>query len=253
VPGLAQELNSPAPPVLAEQAVRAPGASCLEPAPLITLDQYQGPFQKVVGVFYETLDRKSVHEPHYKAGALLCSLETKDKFALFIHDAFDPLSFMTAGFFAGLDQAQNNDPSYGQGAAGYGKRFGADFTDQTTLRFFTDFAYPTIFSEDPRYYRLAHGSTRQRFFHAVGHTFVAHRDDGRHMFNYSEWLGVATAAAMSNAYHRGNERGFGPSATRAGYALGTEMGFDVVREFWPEIARKLRMPFRDHNEPGPTN
>ena len=23
----------------------------------------------------------------------------------------------------------------------------------------------------------------------------------------------------------------------------TDMGFDVLREFWPEIARKLRIPF----------
>jgi hypothetical protein len=179
----------------------------------------------------------------------LCSLETRDKFALFVHGAFDPLSFLTAGFFAGLDQLQNTDPSFGQGGAGYGKRFGADFAGQTTQRFFTDFAYPAIFSEDPRYYRLAEGSPKRRFLHAVGHTFVAHRDNGRHMFNFSEWLGAATGAALSDAYHPGNEHGFGPAATRAGYAIGTDMGFDVVREFWPEIARKLKMPFRDRVEP----
>lgn len=28
----------------------------------------------------------------------------------------------------------------------------------------------------------------------------------------------------------------------------TDMGFDVLREFWPEIAHKLRMPFRDKPE-----
>ena len=25
----------------------------------------------------------------------------------------------------------------------------------------------------------------------------------------------------------------------------TEIGFDVLREFWPEIARELKLPFRD--------
>jgi hypothetical protein len=27
------------------------------------------------------------------------------------------------------------------------------------------------------------------------------------------------------------------------------MGFDVLREFWPEISRKFRLPFRGESEP----
>jgi len=27
-----------------------------------------------------------------------------------------------------------------------------------------------------------------------------------------------------------------------------DMGFDVLREFWPEVARKLKMPFRGVRE-----
>jgi uncharacterized protein (UPF0297 family) len=69
------------------------------------------------------------------------------------------------------------------------------------------------------------------------------------MFNFSEWMGTTSAVALSNVYHPGNERGFGPAARRVGYAIATDMGFDVLREFWPEIARKLRMPFHQF-EPG---
>jgi hypothetical protein len=94
-------------------------------------------------------------------------LEVKDKFALFIQDTFDPVSFLAAGFNAGLDQAANNDSTFGQGAGGYGKRVGTQFAGQTAFRFFTEFAYPTIFSEDPRYYRLGHGSGGSRFLHAA--------------------------------------------------------------------------------------
>jgi hypothetical protein len=108
----------------------------------------------------------------------------KDKFTLFVRDTFEPISFLAAAFNAGLDQASNRDSTYRRAEA-YGKRFSADFAGQTTWRFFTDFAYLTIFSEDPRYYRLIHGSGKQRFFHAVEHTFVAQRDSGEHMFNMS--------------------------------------------------------------------
>ena len=232
-----------------EETTKNATASCLEPPPLLRWQDYQGPFQKVVGAFAGKLELKSAHPPHYKPGAVLCSLEVKDKFMLFVRDTFDPISFLSAAFDAGMDQAANRDPAFGQGAAGYGRRFGADFAGQTTWRFFTDFVYPTIFGEDPRYYRLSHASGTRRFFHAVEHTFVAHRDSGQHMFNFSEWLGTATAVALNDVYHPGNERGLAPALRTGGYALAGGMGFDILREFWPDIARKLRMPFRDTREP----
>lgn len=223
--------------------------TCTQPPPLVRWEDYNGKLQKVVGAFASRLERKSIHPPHYKPGAVLCSLETKDKFLLFVQDTVDPVTFLSAGFDAGLDQAQNTDRAFGQGAAGYGKRFGANFAGQASSEFFKDFAYPTIFSEDPRYYRLAHGSAPRRFAHALEHAFVAYRENGTHMFNASEWLGTTSAAVLSNLYHPGNQRGFAPAAQRVGFAVLEDAGFDVLREFWPEIARKLKLPFRDQHNP----
>ena len=143
-----------------EQAVATPPTSCVQPPPLVSWEDYDGPLAKVVGTFGRKLERKSVHPPRYKPGVKLCSLEPGTKFLLFLHDSADPVSFLAAGFNAGLDQASNRDPSFGQGGLGYAKRFGADFTGQTASRFFGDFLYPTIFSQDPRYYRMGQGSTR---------------------------------------------------------------------------------------------
>jgi hypothetical protein len=197
------------------------------------------------------MERKSVHKPHYKPGLVLCSLSVKDKFVLFVRDAYDPGTFVSAGFNAGISQAKNDDAPFGQGAAGYGKRYGANYADQASFRFFKDFAYPSIFHEDPRYYRMAHGSGTRRFFHALEHAFVAHRDNGNRMFNFSEWLGTASALSLSNVYHPGNQRGFVPSAEGLGISVGSDMGFDVLREFWPEIIRKFKLPF--NAEPGENN
>jgi len=231
-----------------EESTKNAAAPCLEPAPLLRWQDYQGPFQKVVGAFARKLELKAAHPPRYLPGTVLCSLDVKDKFILFVHDTIDPISFLSAAFNAGLDQASNRDRTFGQGAEGYGRRFAADFAGQTTWRFFTDFAYPTIFSEDPRYYRLIHGSGRRRFFHAVEHTFVAQRDSGKRMFNISQWLGTVTAVGLNDVYHPGNERGLTPALRVSGYALASGIGFDVLREFWPDIARKLHMPFRDTRE-----
>jgi hypothetical protein len=211
---------------------------------MVSLGDYDGPLKKTVGLFARGLERKAVHPPHYKPGVALCSLELKDKFFLFVRDSFDPVTFLTSAFNAGIDQAHNEDPTFGQGAAGYGKRFGASFADQASLKFFKDFAYPSIFDEDPRYYRLVHGSGGRRLLHAIEHSFLAHRDNGNRMFNYSEWLGTASAVTLSNVYHPGNQRGFVPAARLVSYNILADMGFNILREFWPEISRKFELPFR---------
>jgi hypothetical protein len=232
-----------------QEKSQQPPVPCIQPAPMVSWRDYRGPFAKVVGTFARKLERKSVRAPHYKAGARLCTLVLKDKFILFVDDAIDPVTFLNAGFNAGMSQAENDDPSYGQGMEGYGKRFGANLAGQATGEFFKDFAYPAIFSEDPRYYRLGQDSSfGKRLFHAVSHSVVAYREDGTEMFNFSEWLGTSSAVALSNVYHADNRRGFAPSAERVGWGIANDIGYDVLREFWPEIARKLKLPFRSETK-----
>src|SRR6267142_577855 len=233
-----------------EEATKNAAAPCVEPPPMVRLADYDGPLKKVVGTFARPLERKAVQRPpHYKPGAKLCTLNFKGKFVLFVQDSVEPVAFLASGFNAGLDQAEDTDPSYGQGAQGYGKRFGAEFAGQASSRFFKDFAYPWIFSEDPRYYRLAHGSARKRLLHALEHAVVAHRDNGTRMFNISEWLGTTSAVVLSNTYQPDNKRGFANTAQRVGYSILQDAGFDVLREFWPEISRTFKLPFRGESEP----
>jgi hypothetical protein len=250
----AQESPVPAsqpPPGVPVVTISTNATRCVQPAPLEALQDYNGPLRKTVGLFARRLDRKAVHPPHYEPGLTLCSLDVKNKFFLFVRDTYDPVTFMAAGFFAGIGQATNRDPTFGQGAAGYSKRFGTDFLDQASFNFFKDFAYPSIFSEDPRYYRQIHGSAKSRIWHAVNHSVVAYRYNGHRMFNFQEWLGTSSAVALSNLYHPGNERGFAPAATQVGIIVLEDVGFNMLREFWPEIAHKLNLPF--NAEPIPIN
>ncbi len=258
----AQEAALPAPqaPATAQSQSRVPGppsqvvvntptGTCIKPPPDVNWTDYQGPFAKVVGIFGNKLELKSVRSPHYKPGTLLCTLTVKDKFRLFVRTSVAPATFFTAAFNAGISQAEDDDPSYGQGAAGYGKRFGASLAGQSSGEFFKDFLYPTIFFEDPRYYRLGQGSFGRRFSHALGHTVLAYREDGTTIFNFSESLGTISGVVLANTYHPDNRRGFGPAAERFSYSVGSDAGFDVLREFWPEIVRTFKLPFRERNNP----
>jgi hypothetical protein len=246
---------NPQPPAtptdLPGQVVLNSAGQCVQPPPMVQLQDYDGPFHKVIGTFTQKLDRLSVHDPHYRPGFVLCSLEIKDKLFLFLRDSIDPETFLAAGFNAGISQARNDDAPFGQGGAGYAKRLGASYTDEVQFRFFKEFAYPTIFSEDPRYYRMGQGGARRRFLHAVAHSVVAYNDHGRPMFNLSEWLGEISGTSLSNLYHPGAQRGFVPAARDVALDVALDIGYDELREFWPEIARKFRLPFRDQNEPPP--
>jgi hypothetical protein len=247
---LPQQVSSAVTPISQEQVQENVAVPCIEPPPLVRWGDYQGKFEKIIGPFARRLERKTVHAPHYyKPHAILCTLEPKDKFILFVKDTVDPVNFIDVAYNAGINQAENSDPTFGQGAAGYGKRFGAGFAGQTSSEFFKDFAYPTIFSEDPRYYRLASGGRGKRLFHAAVHVFIAHREDDTRMFNFSEWLGTSSAVALGNLYHPGNRRGFSPAARGVGYSVIGDSGFDILREFWPEIARKFKLPFRGQQRP----
>jgi hypothetical protein len=241
----------PAPVDMPGQVVLNQAGQCEQPPPMVQLQDYNGPFHKVIGTFTQKLDRLSVRDPHYRPGFILCSLEIKDKFYLFLRDSVDPETFLNAGFNAAISQGENDDPSFGQGATGYGKRVGVSFVDQVQFRFFKEFAYPTVFSEDPRYYRMGQGPKRRRFMHAVRHAVVAYNDNGKPMFNFSEWLGEISGTSISNLYHPGARRGFGPAAEGIAIDVAADIGYDELREFWPELARKLRLPFRDQNEPKP--
>jgi hypothetical protein len=218
-------------------------APCIQPTPLISVEDYTGPFRRVVLFVARKPEIKTV-QPPLRQSSRVCALAPGQKFHLFIRNTFEPVTVLSSAFDAGLQQAQDSDPTFGQGAEGYGKRFAAALADRVSSDFFRTFVFPVIFKQDPRYYRLGEGTTRARMGHALTHVFVARGDSGKKMFNYSEWLGTTAALALGNTYHPGNRRGVGPASGRLAVSVGTDVGFDFLREFWPELVRKFKLPFR---------
>jgi hypothetical protein len=217
---------------------------CVHPTEPFDIDDYDGPLNKVVARFSQRLESTTVHIPRHKSDLRPCALSASDKLHMFVESTADPLNYVGAAWDAATAQLDKDDPSYQMGASGYGKRFGAAVTDNATGDFFGIFLYPALFRQDPRYYRLGQGSTQSRLAHALAHRFITQGDSGKLMPNYSEWFGTGSSKALSNLYHPGNPRGFGPTASRVGYSVANDMAWDVLREYWPEIAHKFKLPFR---------
>jgi hypothetical protein len=166
------------------------------------------------------------------------------KFRLFVKGTLDPFQFVTVGIGAGVAQADNDFPEYGQGAAGYGKRYGAGLADAVSGGLFSAFLYPVMLRQDPRYFRSGEGPVTRRMIHALGQEFVCRTDSGTKTFNFSKVLGALTASGISNAYYPPDDRGFGATMNRTGVAMVNGSVGGLLDEFWPDIRRKV---FRKKN------
>ena len=58
--------------------------------------------------------------------------------------------------------------------------------------------FPALLHEDPRYFRRGTGGFWYRTGYAVSRVVVTHKDGGGTRFNFSEWMGNASAVAISS-------------------------------------------------------
>ena len=158
-------------------------------------------------------------------------LTWRQKFSLATRGTFDPVAMIGVGFAAGIEQANNSFPGYGQGAAGYGKRYAAKFVDGRSSDFLTHAVFPALFHEDPRYYYRGVGTVKARLAHAVSSAFVTRSDSGRTVPNYSYLLGNMCAGALSNLYYPSANRGAHLVFTNAAIGLAGRLGTNLLREF----------------------
>lgn len=165
-------------------------------------------------------------------------LSTGAKFMLATKDTTDPFTFVLAGFYAGVAQWQNDYPAYGQGGAGYGKRFGAAYADQAIGNYFSEAIVPALTHEDPRYFRKGKGGW-SRVSYALTRTVVTRKDNGRRSFNYSEFVGNGIAAGISTIYYPATQRGGGEVAEKVAIQIASDTAFNVLLEFWPDMRRMV--------------
>ena len=188
-------------------------------------------------------------------GGKLPPLTTKEKFAVVARGTFDPVQYPWWGLLSAISQAENSEPAYGQGWAGYGKRYAVQAADSTIENFMVGAVFPSVLHQDPRFFQSSNGGFGRRTWYSISRIFVTRSDSGQPQFNYSEIFGSALGAAISTySYHPRstyistptNPHMFVSSDRTLGNTANvweTQVGLDtitiVVKEFWPDIHRKL--------------
>jgi hypothetical protein len=166
--------------------------------------------------------------------AILPPLTTRQKFWIFKRRTFDISLPVEAAMFGGFSQAINYSPHYGQGWGPAAERFGSYAGSIASSSFFTDAVLPSLFHQDPRYFRKGRGSIGSRILYAVESEAVTRSDSGSLTFNSSGLLGFGMSTALSNAWYPRNSITFTNTMTRYGIKLGVSAALNLVREFGGE-------------------
>jgi hypothetical protein len=153
--------------------------------------------QRVLGIvpnFYVVYDWHAVR------------LSPGQKFRLAMRVEIDPFTLLGSGLVAGIEQATNSFAGYGQGAAGFGKRYAASYADGFVGTLLGGAIFPAILHQDPRYFYKGTGSITSRALYAIATVVICKGDNGRWQPNYSSILGDLASAGISNAYYPASNR-----------------------------------------------
>jgi hypothetical protein len=122
---------------------------------------------------------------------------------------------------------------------GFAHRYGIGYVDQVVGNYFPEAIIPALLHKDPRYFRKGEGSKKGRLFYAVSRIVVSRNDKGETTFNSPEILGNALASLTVMSYHP-HERTLGAGFYQWGVTyIGSDMVGQILKEFWPDVKRKL--------------
>jgi hypothetical protein len=175
-------------------------------------------------------DRALPEAPH----PAVAPLSSRQKFQLFAVETFDPGVVLIAAGLAGLQQAGNLAPDYGQGGAAYAQRLGEVNASIAGDSLFTLAVMPSLFHQDPRYFKKQRGTAWSRIYYAMSRVAVTQTDRGNSAFNFSKITGFAASTALSNVYDPPVNRTASQNTAAYGITLGIAAGLNVLREFSPD-------------------
>jgi hypothetical protein len=161
-----------------------------------------------------------------------------ERFRTYLTSAFGPGALAKSAVRAGYNQLMNS-PKEWDGGEGYGKRFGSAYAKHI-IRGTLQYGASTVLHEDDRYLASGRAGFWNRTKYALTSTLLARRDNGDRTFAVARMGSFAGAAFISNIWQPPSTSGYGHAASSFGIAVATDAGFNVFREFFPDLKRRFR-------------
>ena len=189
--------------------------------------------------FFKLLQRKSLVFPDLATNK--GPLDSWEKFKLAANNSVSLATGAAALTSSAFGQAIDSPAGYGQGSEGYGKRFGAHMARSASGNLFGTFLIASALHEDPRFYVKKNLSVKQSVKYAAVRVVVTRSDWGDRVVNFAGLLGPLAGEALANTYYPDGSRGVGNTFVRYASDLGWKFGGNLLRQYWPNINKKLRL------------
>jgi len=163
------------------------------------------------------------------------------KFKLAANDSIALSTLGAALVSAAYGQAIDSPEGYGQGGEGYAKRFGANMGRAASANIFGTFLISSIAHQDPRFYVKKDLSFGQSVKYAALRVVKTRTDDGRPAVNFGGLLGPLAGEALANTYYPEDSRSVGDTFVRYASDLGWTFGGHLLKQYWPQINKKLHL------------
>lgn len=135
---------------------------------------------------------------------------------------------------------KNNSPKEWEGhAEGFGYRVGDVFA-RNLIRKTLESGAALALHEDNRYFVSGQTGTMRRVKYAVASTFLARHDNGQRTLSISQLGGAAGGAFISTIWQPRSTTTMGDGAVSFGVTMGSDVGFNLFREFWPDVKRHFK-------------
>ncbi|MGA2300468.1 MAG: hypothetical protein ABSG77_07210 [Candidatus Acidiferrum sp.] len=167
-------------------------------------------------------------------------LTPQQKFNIAWHQFWDESAHFGNIIQAGISQAADGIPHYGEGWGAFGERYLAQEGDQFTGSFLIYGILPTMLHQDPRYFRRGRGSALSRIAYAASRVLIARTDSGKTTFNASQVFGQLGQAGISLSYYAKQDRDV--HGLLVGWAVNQtyNVGWNQLKEFTPDLNALIR-------------
>jgi hypothetical protein len=173
-------------------------------------------------------------------GSSAASLSPSQKMVLALRSTVEPLTFAKSLAVGGYHVVLDDDKGFGGGMEGYGKASGAAYLGSVDSKILGRGIFPSLLHQDPRYFRLGHGSMTHRALYAFSTAVIAKHDTtGKWEPNYSNVLGEFSSVSISYLYYPALTPSVGKTFSEGISSVAIGSLGSVFSEFWPDVSRKF--------------
>ena len=170
------------------------------------------------------------------AGPCAIASNPKDSDAkTYVKRTYGPSAAARSTLAAGVAQAEDTPHEWGQGALGFGRRFASAFGTHI-LKKSIEYPVAKLHHEPFGYRPSTKNGVKPRLLYALTSVVITHKTtDGSRTVHSAEISGDLGAGLLSRLWQPASTRTLATGFGSAGTMLAADAGYNVLREFWPEI------------------